>query len=382
MHHLLVTNDFPPKVGGIQNYLWELWRRFPPGSATVVTPDYHGAGAFDADQPFGVVRVRPSVLVPGPALVRTVNALVAEREASLVVLDPVAHLAPIAGRLDAPHAVVVHGAELVIPASAPLVQLAVRRTLRSAALVVAAGEYPAHAAARAAGRAVPTVVVPPGVDTRRFVPLDADERAAARRRFGLDPGSLVITSVSRLVPRKGMDRLVQAASVLAGEFPGLRVVIAGDGRDRSRLAQLVATTGAPVTLVGRVDDDDLPAFYGMGDVFAMACRNRWGGLEQEGFGIVFLEAAACGVPQVAGDSGGASDAVADGVTGVLVERPNDAGAVADALRGLLADPTGRAAMGEAARRRAREDFSYDGLAATLHDALVATATNHRPGSTS
>jgi phosphatidylinositol alpha-1,6-mannosyltransferase len=131
----------------------------------------------------------------------------------------------------------------------------------------------------------------------------------------------------------------------------------------------VARTGAPVRLLGRVPEDDLPDLYGCADVYAMLCRNRWAGLEQEGFGIVFLEAAACAVPQVAGSSGGAAEAVADGVTGLVVDRPGDPGAVARALAALLDDPERRGAMGEAARRRAEDDFAYDVLAARLAEVL-------------
>src|SRR5439155_17481918 len=130
-------------------------------------------------------------------------------------------------------------------------------------------------------------------------------------------------SVSRLVPRKGMDTLIQATALLAAARPDVTLAIAGGGRDRGRLERLVRTSGAPVRLLGRVDDDRLPSLYGCADVFAMLCRNRWRGLEQEGFGIVFLEAAAAGVAQVAGDSGGAAEAVIDGGTGRVVTRPDD-----------------------------------------------------------
>ncbi len=142
MHHILVTNDFPPKLGGIQTYLWELWRRLAADSFTVVTPDHPGADAWDRSQPFHVERVHTPVLVPGPALSRTINDLVARTGADLVLLDPVVHTAPLVGRLDAPYGVVVHGAEVVVPAALPFAQLLVRRSLRGASLVVAAGSYP------------------------------------------------------------------------------------------------------------------------------------------------------------------------------------------------------------------------------------------------
>jgi phosphatidylinositol alpha-1,6-mannosyltransferase len=177
--------------------------------------------------------------------------------------------------------------------------------------------------------------------------------------------------VSRLVPRKGMDVLVEAAARLVPDHPRLLVAVAGDGRDRRRLGRLVARRDAPVRLLGRVPDHRLPALYGCADLFAMLCRNRWLGLEQEGFGIVFLEAAAAGVAQLAGDSGGAAEAVEHLGTGVVVDRPADVDLVAEALDGLLADRDRRAALGAAARRRAVEEFNYDGLACRLDDALLA-----------
>jgi phosphatidylinositol alpha-1,6-mannosyltransferase len=213
------------------------------------------------------------------------------------------------------------------------------------------------------------VEVPPGVDLDRFRPLSDEEKAKARATWGLPPQGPLVVSISRLVPRKGMDVLITAAAALAPSFPGLRVAIAGDGRDRERLRGLVQRTGAPVRLLGRITDEDLPLLYGAGDVFAMACRNRWFDLEQEGFGIVFLEAAAAGVPQVAGRSGGADEAVVDGQTGLVVADPGDPGAVAHALRRLLGDDDRRRAMGRAARQRVEESFGYDLLARRLAHAF-------------
>jgi phosphatidylinositol alpha-1,6-mannosyltransferase len=203
----------------------------------------------------------------------------------------------------------------------------------------------------------------------RFSPLTPDERAKARASFGLPVDGRLVVSVSRLVPRKGMDTLIEATKRLAATRPDLTVAVAGGGRDRGRLERLVRTSGAPVRLLGRVDDDRLPSLYGCADVFAMLCRNRWAGLEQEGFGIVFLEAAACGVPQVAGNSGGAAEAVARDETGFVVDDPSDAGAAAAALARLLDDAELGRTQGHTGRRRAESEFSYDVLAARLDETL-------------
>jgi phosphatidyl-myo-inositol dimannoside synthase len=371
--HLLVTNDFPPKIGGIQSYLWELWRRLPPEHVTVLTTPYAGDAEFDAAQGFRVERTRERVLLPTPSLRRRIDALADEVGATVVVLDPALPLGAVGPHLRRPYWVVLHGAELTVPARLPGTRLLVRRVLEGAERLVASGAYPARIA-RESVRAVPPVLeVPPGVDAERFLPLDAEARALARAGLGLPVEGRLVMSVSRLVPRKGMDVLIRAAALLAPSRPDLVVAIAGAGRDRGRLERLVRSTGAPVRFLGRVPDDALPLAYGCADVFAMLCRDRWAGLEQEGFGIVFLEAAAAGVPQVAGNSGGAADAVAHEESGIVVDRPDEPGAVAEALASLLDDPQRRARFATDGRHRAAEQFHYDLLARRLGDALGATA---------
>jgi len=216
----------------------------------------------------------------------------------------------------------------------------------------------------------PVVQIPPGVDLERFRPLSAWERAEARRDLGLPAHGPLVVSVSRLVPRKGMDVLVDAGSWLQPAFPELTVVIAGRGRDTERIESRIAEKSSPTRLLGAVSDDELPRLVGAADVFVMACRNRWLGLEQEGFGIVFLEAAAAGVPQVAGRSGGAGEAVVDGETGIVVRHPGDIGAVTEAIRRLLEDDALRERLGTVSRRRAEASFDYDVLARRLGDALA------------
>lgn len=369
MKHLLVTNDFPPKIGGIQSLLWEWWRRLPPDRFAVLTSPYAGTEAFDAEQPFRVVRTREPVLLPHPWMVQRVNQLAAEVGAELVVLDPAVPLGVIGPSLKVPYAVVLHGAEVTVPGRLPGSRQVLNRVLRNAVQVIAAGGYPAAEAERSVGHALPVTVVPPGVDTERFRPIDDATRRATRARFGIDPDAELVLGLSRLVPRKGFDITIRAIARLAPRRPNLVLAIAGAGRDRARLERLAAEVRAPVRFLGRVPHDDLPALYGCADVFAMLCRSRWAGLEQEGFGIVFAEAAACGVPQVAGDSGGAAEAVADGETGIVVADPESPDDAAAAIAALLDDPQRRRAMGRAARQRAVDEFAYDLLAARLGAAL-------------
>ncbi len=375
MKHLLVTNDFPPKIGGIQSLLWEWWRRLPSDQFAVLTSPYQGADEFDARQPFRIERVPEPVLLPHPWMVRRVNSLAADFGAELVVLDPAVPLGLIGPSLALPYDVVLHGAEVTVPGRLPGSKQSLSWVLRNARHVIAAGGYPSAEADRAAGRALPTTIVPPGVDTDRFTPLDPTERARARLDLGLPVDGQVIVGLSRLVPRKGFDTAIRAVARMRPTHPDLVLAIGGRGRDEARLQRLADELEAPVRFLGRLSDDDLPRAYGCADLFTMLCRNRWGGLEQEGFGIVFVEAAACGVPQVAGDSGGAAEAVADGETGIVIHEPGSDGAVdrtVEAFTLLLGDDRLRGRMAVAARRRAETEFSYDVLAGRLGAALGVT----------
>ncbi len=371
MKHLLVTNDFPPKIGGIQSLLWEWWRRLPPESFAVLTSPYDGAAEFDRAQPFHIERTREPVLLPHPWMVRRIDDMARRVGAELVVLDPALPLGLVGPSLRLPYDVVLHGAEVTVPGRLPVSKQTLGHVLRRARHVVAAGGYPAAEAEHAAGRSLPITVVPPGVDVERFRPLDDTERLEARAHFGLPADAEVIVAISRLVPRKGFDTAIRAAAVLAHRRPGLILAVSGSGRDEQRLRRLAADLRAPVRFLGRVSNEDLPRLYGCADIYSMLCRNRWGGLEQEGFGIVFVEAAACAVPQVAGDSGGAAEAVADGETGIVVHRPDDVDEVVAAYTALLDDPARARAMGRAGRERAVRDFSYDVLAQRLGRALGA-----------
>ena len=366
MPSLLVTNDFPPKHGGIQSYLYELWRRLPADETTVLTTAFPDAAAWDRQQPFRIERVRSRVLFPTRRLRDRIDALAREVSADIVFLDPMIPLALLGPRLDGPpYVVVAHGAEITGYGRVPISRPFARRVLRGAAGIVAAGNYPAREAVRAAGRPLAGVVIPPGVDVARFCPIDAEAKKLTRARYGLDPDRPLVLGLSRLVPRKGFDIVIDACA----QLPDVQLAIGGAGRDRTRLER---RAGGRVRFLGRVPDADLPALYACADVFAMCCRERWGGLEAEGFGIVFLEAAACGVPAVAGRSGGSHEAVAGGETGFVIE-PKDVHAVRAAIRRLTNDEEFRTRMGDAARTRAVTRFSYEVLADQLRAVAAGTA---------
>ena len=369
MKHLLVTNDFPPKIGGIQNLLWEWWRRLPPDSFAVLTSPHLGAESFDAAQEFVIRRVREPWLLPHPVMVKRINQMAKEIGADFVVLDPAVPLGIVGPRLELPYMVVLHGAEVTVPGRLPLSRFVLSRVLKNAIHIIAAGEYPAAEARHAGGSSLPITVIPPGVDTQRFRPLNDEERKSSRREFGVSDDAELIVGVSRLVPRKGFDTLIEVAAALRASRPRLQVLIGGGGRDVKRLQKLIDKLGAPVRMLGRVPDEQLPRLYGCADVSAMLCRSRWGGLEQEGFGIVFSEAASCGVPQIAGKSGGAADAVLDGLTGKVVQNPSDVAQVASTVTQLLDDAFLRSLMSVASRERALNTFDYNVLTKSLAQVL-------------
>ena len=278
MKHLLVTNDFPPKVGGIQNYLWELWRRLPADEFVVLTTPYADTAAWDRNQAFRIVRTREPVLLPQPWLARRVDQLANECGAGLVILDPALPVGLVGPWLTHPYGLVLHGAEVTVPGRVPFTKPLLSKVLREAKVIIAAGGYPAAEGRRAAGRDLPVVSIPPGVDVERFHPRTAQERAEVRGKYGIPIDALMVLGQSRLVPRKGFDVLLQAGANLSTKYPSLKIVIGGSGRDRERLEKVAADAGSPALLLGRVPEEDLAAMHGAADVFGMLCRNRWGGL--------------------------------------------------------------------------------------------------------
>ena len=379
MTHLLVTNDYPPKVGGIQNYLWELWRRLPPAEFAVLTRPHPGDRQWDAGEPYRIVRSRQRFLLPTWPMRNTIDDLADEIGAGLVVFDPAVPVGAVGPYLRHRYSVILHGAEVTVPGRLPGTASVLARTVAGADLIVSASGYAATEAARAAGPLPPEVYVPPGVDVERFRPLSATDSDAARRRLGLPVNADLVLGLSRLVPRKGFDVLIRAVAQIArSRSRPVEVVIGGTGRDLGRLRRIAGDCDVPVRFLGRVADHDVADLHACCDVFAMLCRSRWGGLEQEGFGIVFLEAASAGTPQVAGRSGGAAEAVEHGVSGLVVDEPTDVDAVAAAIVGLIDNPELRATMAAAGRQRAIDHFCYDLLAERLLAAIHRFDDSSRP----
>jgi phosphatidylinositol alpha-1,6-mannosyltransferase len=371
--HLLVTNDYPPKTGGIQVYLHELWRRLEPGRGVILTASSHElAESFDANTNVVIERSGTRTLFfPTFRTLRTIERAIEQHQPDLVLLDPAWPLGLVGPRLKVPYGVVLHGAEVAIPGRLPFVSSTLRYVLRHASVALCAGTYPEQEARRVAAEHMPPVIqIPPGVDTNSFVPVDEARRQEVRNEMGLTGAQHLVASYSRLVPRKGMDTLIKAAAALAKDVPGLHVAIGGSGRDSRRLEKLATKLHAPVTFLGRVPDEQLSDWLASSDLMVMDCRSRWLGLEQEGFGIVFLNAAACGVAQIAGRSGGSHEAVLDGVTGTVVANPRSVSALRDAMVELLTNDELREAYGRNARSLAEARFDWDTLGAHFGDELA------------
>jgi phosphatidyl-myo-inositol dimannoside synthase len=374
---LLVTNDFPPRHGGIQSYLAALATHLPPGDLAVYAPAWPGAAAFDAGLPFPVHRHPTSLMLPEPSVARRAAALIREHGASTVWFGASAPLA-----LLGPHLRRTVGVERVVASThghevgwsmLPGARGALRRIGRDADVLTTVSRYTRGRVAAAFGPRAALEPLPPGIDTDRFRP-DPQARAWVRRRHRLGDAPLV-TCVSRLVARKGQDALIAALPAVRERVPGTRLLLVGDGPDAARLRRLAARRGVAdaVVLTGAVPEAELPAHHAAGDVFALPCRTRGGGLDVEGLGIALLEAAASGLPVVAGAAGGAPETVRPGETGHVVD-PRDPAALADVLAGLLADPARAAAMGAAGRAWMRRDWGWADRATRLATLLAGATT--------
>ncbi|MFE9818834.1 glycosyltransferase family 4 protein [Streptomyces sp. NBC_00236] len=376
---LIVTNDFPPRPGGIQAFLHNMALRLDPEQVVVFASTWkrgaEGAAAtaaFDAEQPFTVVRDRTTMLLPTPRVTRRAVELLRTHGCSSVwfgAAAPLGLMGPALRRAGARRLVATtHGHEAgwaQLPASRQLL----RRIGEGTDTLTYLGEYTRSriAAALTPAAAARMVQLPPGVDEKTFHPDSGGDRV--RARLGLTDRPVVVC-VSRLVPRKGQDTLILAMPAILAEVPDAVLLIVGGGPYAGELKKLAADTGVldSVRFTGPVPWEELPAHYGAGDVFAMPCRTRRGGLDVEGLGIVYLEASATGLPVVAGDSGGAPDAVLDGETGWVV-RGGSAEESAERIVALLGDAELRRRMGERGRAWVEEKWRWDLLAERLRELL-------------
>ncbi|MGX4710998.1 glycosyltransferase family 4 protein [Rhodococcus sp. DMF-1] len=371
---LLVTNDFPPRPGGIQSYLQAFAAQVPPDDLVVYAPRWRGDShvKFDARQPFEVVRHPTTLMLPTPAVARRAARLMTDRGCETVwfgAAAPLALLAPGLRRAGARRIVAsTHGHEVgwsMVPAG----RRALRRIGNTTDAVTYVSRYTRGRFASAFGPGAGLEHLPSGVDTEVFRP-DPAARADLRARYGLGDRPTVLC-LSRLVPRKGQDMLIRALPEVRRRVDGAVLVIVGGGPYHDRLRRLARTVGVEdhIVITGGVPAAELAAHHTLADVFAMPCRTRGAGLDVEGLGIVYLEASATGVPVVAGRSGGAPETVREGETGVVVDGTSVA-AVAAAVADLLADRDRAAAMGAAGRAWVGAEWRWDVLGEKLRRLLA------------
>ena len=363
---VLVTQDFPPRRGGIQTWALELAKRLAERceAFAVIAPSAPESAEGDRALGFRVLRSGNSnslVVASVPALMQLAlrdgftHSLHAQWSTA-----PTALALRAAGRLQ--HVTIAaHGRELLL-APWQRVGLAQRgydgvrkRSLAAADRILAVSRF---TAGLVHDLGVPDELVritQLGTDPRRFQPTDA---SALRARHGLGSRPVLLT-IARLVPRKAIDLVLRAFGAVRASVPDAVYVVAGDGPDAQRLQGLAAGFGDAVRFVGPVSDAELPAWYSLGDVFVMPSRSE--PPDVEGFGLVFLEASACGRAVVAARAGGIPDAVADGVSGSLIA-PGDERELATRLIELLSDPAKRAEIGQRGRERVLADFTWDRVA--------------------
>jgi phosphatidyl-myo-inositol dimannoside synthase len=370
---LVVTNDFPPRAGGIQSFVHALAAGLPAGSVTVYAPAWPGAAEFDAAQPFPVERHPTSLMLPVPSVARRAGQLLRRDGCDTVLFGaaaPLGLLAPSLRRAGARRLVAIsHGHEAgwaVLPGARSLL----RRIGDTTDTVTFLGEYTRSrlASALSPAAAARMTRLAPGVDTGAFRP--GAGGATVRERLGLG-GQPVTVCVSRLVPRKGQDTLIRAWPEVLAAVPDALLLLVGGGRYRAALERLAARAGVAgsVVFTGPVPWPELPAYYAAGDVFAMPCRTRRHGLDVEGLGIVYLEASATGLPVIGGDSGNAPDAIRAGETGYVVPGRGAAGLVARLVE-LLTDPAGARAMGEKGMAWVDQEWRWDLVSQRLQRILA------------
>jgi phosphatidylinositol alpha-1,6-mannosyltransferase len=373
---LLVTNDFPPRPGGIQNYLNSLATRLPADDLVVYAPSWEASSGshdkFDAAAPFEVVRHRTSLMLPTPDVLRRAKQVMRARGCEAVWFGASAPLALLG------HSLRDVGARRVVASThghevgwsmLPGARQALRRIGDTADVLTYVSKYTRSRFTAAFGPMAGLEMLPSGVDIELFRP-DQGAREEIRARHGLCDRPTVVC-VSRLVPRKGQDTLIKALPELRKRVPDVALLLVGGGPYRNHLTEMVDALGVGdnVVITGSVPWQELPAHYNAGDVFAMPARTRGKGLDVEALGIVYLEASATGLPVVAGNSGGAPEAVLDEVTGHVVDG-RDVGQLRDTLAALLADPVRARRMGQAGREWVGENWRWDVMAERLSGLLT------------
>ena len=361
---LVITNDFPPRPGGIQTFGYEIVRRFDPESVTVLTSNWEGAAEFDTAQDFKIVRANTQTLVPSKSTLSMAREIVVAENITRVLFGAAAPLGLLAAplrKLGVTNIVGMTQGHETGWAMTPGTRQALRKIGNDTDYLTYISEYTHKKIAKALSpdAAARMRRIVPGVNATEFSPDNLSSGNQLRTELGWTDRP-VIVCVSRLMARKGQDELIRALPKIHQTAPNASLIIVGDGPYRKDLERLVKKLGLEnfVHLTGKVSQTELSKWYAAGDIFAMPCRTRMGGWDVEGLGIVFLEGSATGLPVIVGDSGGAVDAVIDGETGYLVDGTNTA-EIADRIAYLFANPDVAKKMGNAGRNWVTQEWTWD-----------------------
>lgn len=362
---LFVTNDFGPRAGGIETFVIGLIERRAFGTTIVYTSAQDNSDSYDARwlQEYGVqvIRDKAKILLPTPRVALRLKRIIKEHEIKVAVFGAAAPLGLLSSSMKAAGVqrtvALTHGHEVWWSKVFPF-NLLLRRIGATVDSLTYLGSFTQEAISRSLTKksAQAMVKIAPGIDVEHFRPVDSSK---LRNQLGLSHKK-VIVSVGRLVHRKGQDHLLESMPEILATHPDAHLVLVGQGPYLEHLAKLVAIHGLQdsVSFIGRIQYQELPEYICAGDIFAMPSRSRLMGLEVEGLGIVYLEASACGLPVIAGNSGGAPDAVINGSTGVVVDG-TDNHEIASAVISLLSDPARAKEMGKQGRQWIIEDWRWE-----------------------
>ena len=360
---LLVTNDLGPRAGGIETFILGLMNYVNGSELVIYTSSQSGSADFDRrlSEKYGVIVIRDktTVLLPTPRVTRSVVRTMKQYQSSVIwfgATAPLGWMAPALRRNGAKKIIgLTHGHEVWWAKVFPF-NLAMRRMGNAIDVITYLGDFTKAAISPALGKHPEYVRIAPGIDVQHFRPGNG---TATRSELGID-SKRVIMCVGRLVHRKGQDVLVQAMPSVLRRIPEAVLVLVGVGPREEFLRKEVARLGIhdSVIFTGRIQYDQLPRYFHAADLFVMPSRSRLAGLEVEGLGIVYLEASACGIPVIAGKSGGAPDAVIEGETGLLVDGTH-VDEIADCIVSLLPDRARLLRMGKAGADWISKEWSWE-----------------------
>jgi phosphatidylinositol alpha-1,6-mannosyltransferase len=374
-HLLFVTNDFGPRAGGIETFIIGLIQRRPFGTTIVYTSFQEDSEQYDSDwlENYGVrvIRDRAKILLPTPRVAFNLQRIVKRESITTAAFGAAAPLGLLSASLKRAGVsrivALTHGHEVWWSRVFPF-NLLMRRIGATVDVLTYLGDFTRTAISKGISSTAQSsmVKIAPGIDVDHFIPTDA---SALRESLGLTQKK-VIVSVGRLVHRKGQDFLIESMPRILKSVPDAHLLLIGQGPYREHLEKLVRKNKleSSVTFIGRIQYKELPMYLCAGDIFAMPSRSRLMGLEVEGLGIVYLEASSCGLPVLAGNSGGAPDAVLQNKTGLVVDGTNEQEISAAAIE-LLSNSTSSKMMGISGRQWIIDNWRWEIWSKDFEDLL-------------